>query len=195
MKRSRNASSTSYDFCSTLGPTAAAIRSRLAPRRSIASIVASLTPPKSAAPTGVRRSDDSGLFVGEEHRRTVGGEHSEQDAGTVGDHGIGMGPVSFLPRLLYGHNAWRVHLVDCRQAGPRKNGVDRAAAVLCDQLRVIAAAVTDIEPPHLVLRDAADTPEETMRQACQDPGTDDFDGHRLARMMMSSSACSPTMNL
>ena len=82
------------------GPTAAAIRSRRAPERSIAAIVASVTPasaprqPACAAPTTPASA------IGEQHRRAIGGEDAEQEVGPVGDHRVGMRPLVLRPGSL-----------------------------------------------------------------------------------------------
>ena len=143
----------------------------------------------------MRRSDDTRLFVGEEHRRAVRGEDAKKEARTVGDHGVRMGPPVLFPWLLDMDDRRRMNLVDGREACAGQDGIDRSPAVFGNQLRIVPASVADVEPPHLALRYTATTSEKAMRQMMQQLRTDDFDGHRFARMMMSSSACSPTMNL
>ena len=82
------------------GPTAAAMRSTPAPSDSIAAIVASVTPasaprqPAWAAPT------TPASRVGEQHRRAVGGQDAEQQAGPVGDHRVGVRPLVVRPGLV-----------------------------------------------------------------------------------------------
>ena len=107
-KRCRNASSTSYDGCAMHGPTAARIRSRLAPSRSIAAMVASVTPAMRRA-SRMRRADHAGLGVGEQHRRAIRGQDAEQQARAVRDHRVGVRPLVLRPGAL-----------DDRQ--PRPNG-------------------------------------------------------------------------
>ena len=143
----------------------------------------------------MRRGHDTRLLVREKHRRTVGGEDAKEDAGTVGDHRIGVGPLILVPGLLDLNDRRRMNLVNSGEACAGQHCLDRTPSILRDHLRIIAAAVAHVEPPHLTLRDAAATAEEAVWQVAQDSRTDDFDGHKLARMMMSSSACSPTMNL
>ena len=143
----------------------------------------------------MRRGHDTRFLVSEEHRRTVGREDAKEDAGTVGDHCVGMGPLILVPGLLDLDDRRRMNLVDRGEACAGQHCLDRTPPILGDQLWIIAAAVAHVEAPHLALRDAASTAEEAVRQVAKDSRTDDVDGHKLARMMMSSSACSPTMNL
>ena len=76
-----------------------------------------------------------------------------------------------------------------------KDRRNRPPPVLRDQLGIVAAAVANVESPHLAFGNSAATTEESMGH-CQYVGAKDVDlAHTQARMMMSSSAWLPTMNL
>ena len=87
----------------------------------------------------------------------------------------------------------RMDLMDGRQLCAGQHRLDRTTAVLGDQIWVVAAAIADVEAPHFASRNSAPPAEEAMRRG-QKLGTKDLDYvHSASRMMMSSSACSPTM--
>ena len=81
--------------CRMQGPMAAAIRR--APSACMAATVASSTPataprqPAWAAPT------TPAVRVAEQHRRAVGGDDAQRDAGPVGHHGVGAGALAGGP--------------------------------------------------------------------------------------------------
>ncbi len=81
------------------------------------------------------RADHAGLGIGEQHRRAIGGEDSEQQPGPVGDHRVGVRPLVLRPRLLDIDGVGRMDLVHGRQLGAGQHRGDRAAAVLGDRLR------------------------------------------------------------
>ena len=101
------------------GPIAAAMRSRRAPsalhRRDGGLDHAA----ERALPAGMGRADHAGLAVGEQHRRAIGGEDAEQQAGPVGDQRVG------LRARVVGHGSrtvdavGRMDLVDRRPAARR----------------------------------------------------------------------------
>ena len=75
------------------GPIAAAMRSTLAPSEIIAAIAWSVTPASRPAPAGMGRADHARLAVGQQHRRAIGGDDAEQQAGPVGDQRVGLRPL------------------------------------------------------------------------------------------------------
>ena len=87
-------------------------------------------------------------------------------------------------------------LVNGDKRGPWQHGRDRAAPVFGNSLGLVAAALADIQPPHLPFRDSSAPPEEPVRNGAEQRRAEDFDlAHTAAFMITSSSACSPTMNL
>ena len=76
-----------------------------------------------------------------------------------------------------------------------KDGTNGTHAILGDQIGVVAAAVADVQPPHLAPGNAAAPAEKAVRNGQEFRPKDVDFAHTQARMMMSSSACSPTMNL
>ena len=99
------------------------------------------------------------------------------------------------PGLLDSDGLGRMDLVHGRELGAGQHRGDRAPAVLVDRGAVVVAAVADVEPGELAGRNAAAAPEEAVREAAEARRANDFDAaHSACRMMMSSSAWSPTMN-
>ncbi len=91
------------------------------------------------------------------------------------------------------NDGWRVDLVDGGEFCAGQHRLDRTTAVLRDEIGVIAAAVADVEAPDFAFGDAALSTEEAVGNREQ-VGAQDFDlAHSASFMMMSSSACSPTM--
>ena len=86
-------------------------------------------------------------------------------------------------------------LVDGDELGAGKQRRDGRWRLVGDRLRVVVAAVADIEPRAFADRHSAAASEEAMRELAQAVRADDFDAPLTAsfRMMMSSSAWLPTM--
>ena len=90
----------------------------------------------------------------------------------------------------------RMDLMDGRKARIGQHGRDGASPILRDQLGIVAAAVADIQAPHFAPGNPAAPAEEAVRDRSQHLRAEDIDlAHTQARMMMSSSAWFPTMNL
>ena len=53
-----------------------------------------------AAPAGMGGADHPGLVIGEQDRRAIGGQDSEQQVRAVGDHRVGVRPLVLRPGLL-----------------------------------------------------------------------------------------------
>ena len=157
------------------GPTAAAIRSRLAPSRSIAAIVASVTPasaprqPAWAAPTTPASASASSTGAQSAVRMP------SSRSGPVGDHRVGVGPLVLRPRRSTSTTSaeWTWWTVASSRAGQHRR--DRAPAVLGDRVAVVAAAVADVEARELAGRNAAAPAEEAVRDAAERCGADHLD--------------------
>ena len=126
--RARNASSTSYDAGAMHGPTAARIcvapGAELLHRRDCRVGHAG----ERAAPAGMRRADHPGIGIGEQHRRAIGGEDPEQQAGrsvtiasACGRSSCGQAPLG-MDRAR--PNAPGGPLQARRPAGPQRSRAD-----------------------------------------------------------------------
>ena len=70
-----------------------------------------------AAPAGMGGADHPGLGVAEQHRRAVGGDDAQGDAGPVGHHGVGAGAFAGGPGRGGVHHRRAVHLRQADQRG------------------------------------------------------------------------------
>ncbi len=75
---------------------------------------------RGSAPAGMGRADDAGLGIGQQHRRAVGGDHAEQQAGPVGDQRVGLRP------LVMGHGFGDDHRASANGSGRRWPAARRA---------------------------------------------------------------------
>ena len=139
-------------------------------------------------------ADHARFQVGEQHRRAIGGEDAEREAGRRGDDGVGMRPRLVGPGLGGDQGGGRMDLVQGHQPPAWRDRRHGAAAIFGDGGAVVVRAQADIETGTQALRHAAAAAEEAVRYADQ-AGADRFDTHalNLSRMIRSSSAWSPTM--
>ena len=139
--------------------------------------------------------DHARLPVREQHRRAIGGEDAEREAGAVGDDRVGLGAGVVGPGRGRVDGVGRMDLVDGDEPGAGRDRLDRAAAILGDGVAVVVRAEADIEAGADALRHAAAPAEKAVRDVAQHRRADDFDAHSFSRMMMSSSAWLPTMKI
>ena len=170
---------------------------RDAPSSSIAAIVASVTParaprqPACAAP----------MTPASASANSTGAQSAVRMPSSRSGRSVTMasacGPLVLRPGMLDIDDT-RANGSGARSPARRtgQNRGDRAAAIFVDRRAVVAAAVTDVEPGELAGRDAAAPAEEAVRDAAERRRADDLDvAHSSLRMMMSSSAWPPTMNV
>jgi hypothetical protein len=87
------------------------------------------------------------------------------------------------------HRFGGMDLMNGRKLGLRKQRGDGEATVAGDRFAVVPTAIADIETGKIARRDSAAAAQESMWQAPQRNGPDNFDvAHSAFRMMMSSSA-------
>ncbi len=87
-----------------------------------------------AAPAGMRRGDETGLGVGEQHGRAVGGQYPERHARRARHQPIDARPVVIAPRALDQRHVGAVDLVAGDELLRREaEAGERAAAVLGDE--------------------------------------------------------------
>jgi len=147
-----------------------------------------------APPAGMGGADDDRLMVRKQHRRAIGGQDAEKQVRRVGDHCISPGALVVRPGLVSNYDFRGMDLVNRGKPGFRMKGGDRKPAIARNHFRIVAAAETDIEPRAIAHGHAAAAPEESVRQSPQADSANDLDfAQSNFRMMMSSSACSPTM--
>ena len=135
-------------------------------------MVESVTPGERAAPAGVGRTNHPGIGIGEQDRRAIGGQDSEQDVLAVGDHGVGLRPLGVGPGMLDRKCNRRMHLVHRNQLGARADRIDGPPTILVNRRSVIVAAIANIQPRELAGRNARrgaresraeDSPRQTAR--------------------------------
>ena len=128
------------------GPIAATMRSALAPSALHRGDGGVGDAAERAFPAGMRRADDAGGRVGEQHRHAIGGEDAEQQAGPIGDERVGMRARIVGEGRGDGDGIGRMDLVqgDERRAGRDRR--DRARAVLGDRGGIVVRAEADVEP-------------------------------------------------
>ncbi len=122
------------------------------------------------APARVSGADHDRFMVGEQDRRAIRCQDTDEKIGPVGDHGIRARTVVLRPRPFCVNNFSRMHLVDRREVGLRKERCDGDAPVLVDRGAVVVASVADVEAGELAVRYTAAAPKEAMRQAAQRDG-------------------------
>ena len=90
-----------------------------------------------AFPAGMGGADHTRFRVGEQHRRAVGGEDAEDQAGPVGDQRVR--PAGGRRRNRRGDvdRVGRMDLVEGDQSRAGRHCFDRAAPVLADRLAVV----------------------------------------------------------
>ena len=101
---------------------------------------------KGSLPTGVSGADDSRIGVGEQNRRTIRAENSENDAGTIRHHRVGPRRRSARPLPFDPYRRPAVHLIDRIQRLARQiEMAGDAAAVLRNGIRMVLRTQPDIE--------------------------------------------------
>ena len=80
-----------------------------------------------AAPAGMGGAGHTGLRVGQQDRRAVGGDDAERDVGPVGHHGVGARAVAGRPRRRDLHHRRRRAPASVRRGGPVAAPIARAA--------------------------------------------------------------------
>jgi hypothetical protein len=138
--------------------------------------------PAWAAPTtpvvGVRQQD----------RGAVCRHHAQQQAGTVGDERIGMGPLRIRQSFTGDDRGGGMDLVHAGERSAWNDGIGGEAAVGLDRRRIVAAPESAVQPGDNSLGNAPGPSEKPVRHAVQRRSADDVEAHSFSRMTMSSSA-------
>ena len=162
------------------GPMPARIRSRCAPRRSIASTVASTTPPKAPRQPACAAPITRAAGSREQHRRAVGSEHAQRQAGDVGRHRVRPRRILDFPGLFDGNSDGAVDLVAGREpVGRNTEQRHRDVAVARDLCREVARAEPAIQRGVEAVADPALPGEKGMADAGA--------SSRLARRIIASA--------
>jgi len=151
-------------------------------------------PGERSTPTGVRGADDDGLMIGEKHWGAIRGQNAEQQIGRVRDHCVGARSLAMRPWFIGNHDVGGMNLVNGRERSFGEDRGDSEAAITLDCLAVVTASETDVQPFADTDGNAPASSKEAMRQLTKANRPNDFDAAQSTfRMMMSSSACFPTM--
>ena len=94
---------------------------------------------ESAAPAGMGGADHAGAIVGEQHRRAIGGEDAEHEAGTARDHRVGDRRTVPGPRIIYMHDVGGVALLHRHER--RRAKLAKAARACRCHLRAVSSGV------------------------------------------------------
>ena len=125
------------------GPSAAAIRSRRAPRPVIAATAASITPPSAPRHPACTAPTTRRVGIGQQDWRAIGREDAEDEAGRARHHRVRRRALAIAPRRLDHRGSAAVMLAD------RAQGI----RLRCDGAR--GPVPVDCHPPARVTRGEA----------------------------------------